>query len=450
MIKNYKYRLYPTDTQSQQLDWTLARCCELYNAALQERKDAWDACKQHPNFYDPQWRKEHAAEYSVNYYDQANALPELKREIRPEYRAVGAHVLQEVLRRVDKTFQAFFRRVRTGATPGYPRFKSRTHYDSFSFPDHAGWKLTGSRLSITGLGSEAPYAVANEAAATIRIPPATDTSYLAFAPAGGKEATLRVMPRKGSIKVKLHREIQGTIKTCMIKREGKCWYVVFACEVAACPLPLSYEDVGIDLGVTHFAALSDGTFIEQPRYYRRSEKKLASAQQTLARKKRGSHRRKKAVAHVARCHRKVRNQRRDFQHKASRSLVDQYQLLAFEKLQEKNMVRRPKPKKDEQGKYLPNGAAAKGGLNKSIHDAGWRQFVSMVSAKAASAGRTVMPVNPHKTSQICSACLEEGPHKDLSERTHTCVHCGVVLDRDHNAALNILRLGRSLQGTKVS
>jgi putative transposase len=151
--KAFKYRLYVTAAQSEQLDWTLTRCCELYNAALQERKDAWDACKRHPNFYDPAWRKERTREYSVNYYDQANALPELKSEIRPEYQQIGAHVLQEVLRRVDKTFQAFFRRVRAGATPGYPRFQSRARYESFCFPDHAGWKLTGNRLTLTNIGS---------------------------------------------------------------------------------------------------------------------------------------------------------------------------------------------------------------------------------------------------------------------------------------------------------
>lgn len=388
MKKAFKYRLYPTRAQVEQLDWTLTHCWELYNAALQERKEAWKY-----------------AHHSVSYYDQANDLPEIKREIRPEYQQIGSHVLQEVLRRVEKTFNAFFRRVKAGQTPGYPRYRSRTRYDSFTFPDSSGWKLNGNRLSITSLGT---------------------------------------------IKVKMHRPVEGTIKTVSIKREGTCWYVVFTCEVVALPLPISYEEVGIDLGVTHFAALSDGTTIEQPRFTRLAEKKLTSAQQSLARKKRGSKRRKKAVQRVARCHRTVRNQRRDFQHKASRHLVTRYQLIAFEGLQTKNLVRRPQPKQDETGAYLPNGAAAKSGLNKSIHEAGWRQFVEMVSVKAASAGRTVVFVDPHKTSQICSGCKREGPHKDLSERTHQCPHCGLVLDRDHNAALNILRLGRSHQDAHAS
>ena len=133
------------------------------------------ATKKHPHFYDPAWRCEHAKEYAVSYYDQANALPELKRDLRPEYAAIGSHVLQEVVRRVDKAFQNFFRRVRCGQTPGYPRYQSRSQYDSFCFPDQSGWKLIGNRLSITGIGM---------------------------------------------IKVKLHRDVQGTIKTCTIKREG--------------------------------------------------------------------------------------------------------------------------------------------------------------------------------------------------------------------------------------
>jgi len=401
-LKAFKYRLYPTTAQANALDWQLARCCELYNSALQERKDAWNACKQHPNFYDPTWRKEHASDYRVNYYDQANALPELKGEIRPEYAGIGAHVLQDVLRRVDKAFQAFFRRVSCGQTPGYPRYQSRSHYDSFCFPDHAGWKIKGSRLTITGIGT---------------------------------------------IKVKLHQEVEGQIKTATIKREASNWYVVFSYEGAACPrLPYTDEAVGIDLGVTHFATLSSGDTIENPRYFRRGEDKLTAKQQVLSRKKRGSHRRKKAARQVGKCHRHMRNQRQDFLHKEARSLVDCYETIVFEDLKPKNMSRHPKPKQDEQGNFLPNGAASKGGLNKSIQDAGWAMFIALVRAKAESAEHTtVVLVNPYKTSQICSACERQGPHKDLSERTHTCIHCGVVLDRDHNAALNILRLGLSHQ-----
>jgi putative transposase len=254
----------------------------------------------------------------------------------------------------------------------------------------------------------------------------------------------------GTIKVKLHREMAGIIKTCTIKREGDHWFVVLACEVPSQPrLPYTDLAVGIDMGLLHFATLSTEDTIEAPRFFRLSEKKLATAQQSLVRKKRGSKRRKKAVKRVATCHRKVRRQRHDFHHKQSRMLVDCYETIVFEQLKPSNMSRRPKPRLDETGAYLPNGAAAKGGLNKSIVDAGWSTFIAMVRAKAESAGHTtVLLVNPKETSQICSGCLKKGPHKDLDERTHTCVHCGLVLDRDHNAALNILRLGLSLQEQK--
>jgi putative transposase len=232
----------------------------------------------------------------------------------------------------------------------------------------------------------------------------------------------------------------------MVKHESGQWYVIFSCEcVDPEPLPVSYEDVGIDLGVTHFAALSDGTFIENPRHSRKAEKKLAKGQQALSRKKRGSHRRDKARKLVAKAHRKIRNQRKDFLHKQSRTLVNKHQIIVFEDVQAANLTKSPKPKQDETtGHYLPNGAAAKAGLNKSIRDAGWGMFVEMCTHKAAWAGRTVVLVNPKYTSQVCSGCGAIRK-KELSERWHTC-ECGCSLDRDTNAAINIFRLGSSRQG----
>jgi len=379
-VKSFKYRLYPTGKQARTLQWTLDRTRELYNAALQERRDAY-----------------RMAHKSITYYDQSVQLPEIK-AIREEYKDIHSQVLQDVLRRVDKAMKAFFRRVKSGETPGYPRFQGRDRYDSFTYPQ-AGFSLTqDSRVCLSKIGS---------------------------------------------IKVKLHRELQGTIKTCTIKREGTCWYVVFACEVEAEPLPVSHEAVGIDLGLLHFATLSTGETIENPRYFRKGEKKLQALQQSLARKKRGSHRRQKAVQKVAKAHRKVRNQRADFLHKASRMLVNQYGVIVFEELQPANMSRRAKPKQDENGTYLPNGASAKSGLNKSIQDAGWGQFVGYCTYKAENAGRTVVQVNPRYTSQVCSGCGTIRK-KTLEERWHRC-ECGTELDRDHNAAINILRLGSSQQ-----
>ena len=381
----YKFRLYPTSKQIQALTWTLDRCRELYNAALQERRDAYRMVGKR-----------------INYHDQANQLPEIK-DIREEYRDIHSQVLQDVLRKTHKAYEAFFARCKRGDTPGFPRFKGRNQFDSFTFPQ-SGFSLThDNRVCLSKIGS---------------------------------------------IKVKLHREVQGSIKTCTIKREGEHWFVVFACEVEQEPLEANDEAVGIDLGLLHFATLSDGSTIENPRYYRKAEKKLERLQQSLARKKRGSPRRRKGVKQVAKAHRKVANQRKDFLHKASRQLVNAYGTIVFEELQPANLSKRPKHKQDEQGNYVPNGAAAKGGLNKSIVDAGWAMVQQFCTYKAANAGRKVLLVSPRYTSQVCSGCGTV-KKKMLDERWHSC-DCGTELERDHNAALNILRLGRSRQEAQAS
>ena len=383
MRKTYKYRIYPKKETEQKLYWTLARCRELYNAALSERRDAY-----------------RYAGKSVGYYDQQNDLPEIKAEIREEYQDIAAHVLQDVLRRLQKAFDAFFRRCKNGENPGYPRFQGRNRYDSFTYPDGAGWKFDGIYLHLTKIGKA---------------------------------------------KVKLHRPLEGEIKTVTIKREVDEWYVTFSCEIDAPEkLPLSYEDVGIDLGVTHLATLSNGEMIEHPRYYRKAQKTLEKRQQSLSRKKRGSHRRARAGKLVAKAHRTIARQRRDFQQKESRKLVDRYQVIVFEDIKTSNLTRKPKPKQDENGKYLPNGASAKGGLNKSIVDAGWGTFVQLCSSKAEWAGRTLLKVDPKFTSQVCSNCGTVRK-KDLSERWHSC-DCGAELDHDVNAAINILERGRRQQG----
>jgi putative transposase len=242
----------------------------------------------------------------------------------------------------------------------------------------------------------------------------------------------------------------GKIKTCTIKREGDCWYIVFACEIQEQKkLPYTDLPIGIDMGLKHFMTDSNGDVVDNPRFFRKSHGKLKKKQQKLAKKKRGSNRRRRAVRLVAKAHKKVANQRRDFHHKQARVLVDTFETIVFEDLSMHHMVKRPKAKQDENGKYLHNGASGKSGLNKSILDAGWGSFIELVKHKAEWAGVTVMQVDPKKTSQMCSACGKEGEHKDLSVRTHVCEHCGVVLDRDHNAALNILDrgLGRSPRET---
>jgi IS605 OrfB family transposase len=403
-IKAFRYRLCANKATTEKLQWILDRARELYNAALTERRDAYEMhVKRHPGYYDEKTRKQLTGELTVDYFGQKRELVDVK-ALRPEYADIASHVLQDVIMRVKRTYDRFFERVKNGQKPGYPRFKGRIRYDSFTYPDHAGWKFTD-------LGSE-----------------------------GGKKhkGTLH-LSKIGTVKVKMHRAMQGTIKTLTLKREGEQWYCIFTCEVEVPALPVTYEDVGIDLGVIHFAALSNGEFIDYPRYFRKAEKKLARAQQALVRKQRGSRRRSRAGKLLTKQHRKVRQQRKDFHHKASRKLVDRYQVIVFEDLQTKNLTTTPKPKQEEQGTYLPNGAAAKAGLNKSILDAGWSTFTGMVVAKAASAGRTVFFVNPSMTSQRCSGCGAV-IKKTLADRWHTC-DCGTSLDRDINSAKLILNLG---------
>ena len=412
-IKAFKYRLSVNQATTEKLQGVLDRARELYNAALSERRDAYEMhIKRHPGYYDDETRKRLTHELAVDYYAQKRALVDIK-ESRPEYQEIASHVLQDVILRVKRTYDRFFARVRNGQKPGHPRFKGRTQYDSFTYPDHAGWKLTDE-----GGSSQKKW-----------------------------KATLH-LSKIGTVKVNLHRAMAGTIKTLTIKREGEQWYAIFSCEVDAQPLPISYEEVGIDLGVTHLAALSNGEFIDHPRHFRRAEKKLARLQQAVSRKQKGSHRRAKAVKLLAKHHRKIRNQRKDFHHQAAHKLIDRYQVLVFEDLQTKNLTATPNPKQDEQGTYLPNGAAAKAGLNKSILDAGWASFTGTVVAKAASAGRTILFVNPSKTSQKCPNCGTIR-QKTLEERWHSCP-CGCELDRDTASAKVILGLGRKhlLAGTR--
>lgn len=391
MLKAFKYRLYPHKAQAEKLHWTLDQCREVYNAALQERRDAWNMCH-----------------VSISYHQQAAQLPEIK-DIRPEYQHIHSQVLQDVLRRVDKAYHAFFRRVKAGQKAGYPRFQGHERYDSFTYPQTGFCVTEDHRVCLSKIG-------------TIKVKFPT-----------GKKAIPPI----------------GQMKTCTVKREGQHWFVVFTCEVEQeTVFHPSKAIVGIDMGLVHFATLSDGSTIENPRHYRRAEAKLKKAQETLARKKRGSKRRRKAAARVGQQRRHIRNQRRDFHHKQARKLVTHYAVIVFEKVQPANMSRRPRPKQDEAtGHYLPNGARAKAGLNKSMFDAGWGQFQQITVSKAGCAGSRVLFVSPRYTSQLCSGCGALVP-KDLAARWHSCA-CGTELDRDHNAACTVRQAGMVLLQKEV-
>ncbi|HEX6779180.1 MAG TPA: transposase [Ktedonobacterales bacterium] len=378
--KAFQYRLYPTLKQEQTLLFVLLRCRDLYNSALEERR--------------AHYQMRHAG---IGYTRQAAELPDIKAAF-PAYQEIHSQVLQDVLRRVDKTFAAFFQRETLGETPGYPRFKSISRYHSFTYPQ-SGFVLAGNVLTLSKIGD---------------------------------------------LKVRLHRPLLGQVKTCTIKHEVHQWYVTFSCEVEAEALPPCDEAVGIDLGLLHFATLSTGETIENPRHYRRGLKRIKLLSQIKDRRKQRSHRRKRAAIALAKAHRNVCNQRKDFQHKAARALVTRFGTLVFEDLKIVNMSAAPEPKPDpeHEGAYLPNGASAKAGLNQSILDAGWGQFQQFCVAKAASAGRRVLLVDPRYTSQRCSQCGAI-VKKELSERWHSC-SCGCELDRDHNAARNILCQGQEV------
>ncbi len=236
------------------------------------------------------------------------------------------------------------------------------------------------------------------------------------------------LSKVGCIKIIQHREIEGRIKTCTIKKDIDQWYAIFTVEIEKIIEPVEIKNVvGIDVGLSSLITMSNGEQIAPPQYLRKSENRLAKEQKRLSRKKKGSENRKKQKIEVAKVHRTIRNQRTDFAHKTSRKLADSYDRIVFEDLQIRNMM---------QNHHLA----------KSISDAGWNQLMILTKSKAEYAGKVVEFVNAQNTSQNCSGCGNSVP-KDLSVRTHSCPHCGLVLDRDHNAAINILKRSISTAGT---
>jgi putative transposase len=365
ICKAYKYKLKPTPEQERELEEVLWRCRTLYNTALEQRITAYRRCG-----------------VTLTCYQQQAELPDMK-AVFPEYAAIHSQVLQAVLTRLDKTYQAFFRRVKTGHTPGFPRFQGRDRYHSFTYKQYDN----GARL---------------------------DNGFL-------------VLSKIGRVAVRWSRPLEGTPKTVTISREADGWYAILSCaEVPAQPLPPTGKETGIDVGLKVFLITADGEAVENPRLHRRGEKKLAKAQRRVSRRKKGSHRRRKAVGNLQRAHQTVKRQRADFQHKTALKLLRDYDTMYLENLRVANMVRNRH-------------------LAKSISDAGWAQFRSILEAKAAYAGRRGIAVPPAYTSQDCSGCGERVP-KSLSVRTHVCTSCGLVLDRDENAARNIQWAGQALRG----
>jgi putative transposase len=358
--KTFKYKLQPTAEQERELERVVMRCRQLYNVALEQRITAWQRCH-----------------VSVTRYQQEAELKTIRAEFA-EYAAIHSHLLQDVLARLDRTYQAFFRRMQRGEKAGFPRFKGRERFHSFTFKEYSN----GARL---------------------------DNGFL-------------VLAKIGRIAVRWSRPIEDTPKSVTVSREADGWYVAISCAgVPMRPLPLTGQETGIDLGLESFATLADGSQVANPRIFRVAERHLRRAQRRVSRRKKGSHRRRKAVKLLARAYQRVRRTRADFQHKTALALVRAYDTISHEDLQTAHLLRNHH-------------------LAKSISDAGWSTFLSILSCKAGEAGKTVVAVPAAFTSQACSGCGVL-VHKGLSVRWHECPDCGTSLHRDHNAAKNILRLG---------
>jgi putative transposase len=394
MKRSYKFRLRkpPTSPQHTRLSECLESHRSLYNAALEERRESWEWWKQRRDSLNPPPRPK------VNYGTQSAQLKEI-RALCPEDARWSFSSQQATLRRLNRAFVAFFKRCKKGVEePGYPRFKAAHRFDSVEWPkdgDGCRWKPEARGVYLRGIGD---------------------------------------------VKVDMHRRMQGVVKTIRVKGDGRRWYVVFSCDqVPAKPLPAVDRPVGIDVGVTTFLATSDGAFIENPRSGKVGANPLADANRVLSRKKRGSNNRTAARGVVANRHRKIANRRRDFHHKVARHLVTYHDIICIEDLQIVNMTASTSGTVEEPGTNV----AQKAGLNRSILDAGWGQFRSILTGKAEEAGRRLIAVDPRYTSQTCLRCR----HVQGGNRVGTvfrCLACGFEAHADTVGACNVLGAGLAL------
>lgn len=345
--------------------FTIEECRWLYNYLLEQRKLSYEEC-----------------DVSLTCFDQQARFTQLKKD-RISLTRVHSQVMQNVAVRIDLGFKSFFRRVKAGEKPGYPRFRGSDRYDSFTYPQ-SGWKVKD------------------------------DIVYLS---------------KIGNVKAVIHRPIEGTIKTCTIRKTPtNKWFVTFSCEVEPFPLPVLDTQVGIDVGLTSFATLSTGETIENPRFYRKEEANLRRAQQRKEKAPIGSALRLERKIVVAKVHERIANKRKNFVHQESRKIVNIYQTIAVEDIETNRMVHNHC-------------------LAKSIMDAAWTDFLNTLSYKAEWAGRQFVRVNPAYTSQICSRCSHIQKLL-LSKRVYLCPCCGLEIDRDLNASLNILALGQQSLGSQ--
>ena len=380
MRRAYKFRAYPTQPQQGRSARLLADHCDLYNAALEERREAWRLRKAR-----------------ISYGTQSGQLKDIR---RADPDGQGRHSFtaqQQTLRRLGAVFQGFYDRCRAGQRPGYPRFKPHNRFGQVMF--------------VAGDGAK-------------------------WQPAGGDGWARASFQAVGAVKVRQHRPVRGTVKTLQLSRENRRWYVIVVAECEPVPLPATGREVGVDLGVARFLTASDGEFVPNPGFLAASADVIVGLQRRRDRARPGSGNRKRLRRQLAREWRKVRNRRRGFHHKTARALVDNCDAIGVERLRAADMTRRPRPRPDPDrpGAYLPNRASAKAGLNKVVLDAGWAQFTTILAGKAEEAGRRVILVNPAGTSIACHICGARctRPRQDS-------VICPVhgAMDADVNGARNV-------------
>ncbi len=356
----FKYRLFTNANQERELNIALETHRRLYNACLDLRELCWQTLGQSFSYED----------CSIWFRGQ--------RTTNPFFAHLNFSSAQATMKRLDRSFANFFRRVKIGEKPGYPRFKGHNHFDSFTFPSYGdGARLIGNRLRVQHVGM---------------------------------------------IRVKLHRPIEGRIKTITVKREADKWYVIASCEIPDVVIvPSALPPVGIDVGLTHFLTTNEGITEPNPRYLRTALPKLRRVSRSISRKKHRGNNRRKTVRKLQKIHARVKNLRREHHYQVSHRLVLAYGFIAVESLNIQEMLRNHR-------------------FSQAISDAGWASFLNVLHHKAEKAGVQYVEVDSRGTTQQCSEC-QAFVKKDITVRWHNCHHCGLYLDRDINAARNILARG---------
>jgi putative transposase len=435
MVQTYKYRIYPMKSQESKLENHFSMCRHLYNWSLTERNNhyqLWKQAKIIEKSLNPDVKKKvmfssclgqvfyrkdkevtavnivtiiegifgiqfscifENVQRNIYYNYQQDNLPDLKKE-RPWFKDVYSQVLQNALKRLDDAYYGFYNEGK-----GYPKYKKRGQWDSITYPQHKTFPIDN----------------------------------------------MVTVSKIGEIKIVYHRHIpkEASIKTLTIEKDGGKWFACFSFEVIHTQVEPKQDlakSIGIDVGLIDFYYGSDGSHIEVPRYLRKSEEKLKKLQRRFSKTEKRTKKWYKILKSLQKAHYKVRCQREDFLHKQANRLLKDYDVIIHENLNIQGLKRRPKVKQDENGKYLPNNASAKAGLNKSISDVSWGKFFEILKYKALVSGKRVIAIDPKYTSQICSGCGNV-VEKSLSMRTHICPICGLIIPRDYNSALYIKGLG---------